>query len=174
MVHRKIIIIKWPHHHHSKQSTIDSETNIITEENDWYICWSEEKGDLYEMITEGHNWCICWWEKEVCPTIKVWGESPDRSSPNKVRACGFYIFRNMLLIFALAMANQSYFDEFLIWKMVVQYVHSKFSRQDSWRSSMNVVLFEITATVSSNQISRCQSPSWNWTLFQQSVWNCLK
>ena len=44
VVHRRIIIIKWPHHHHSKQSTIGSETNIITEENDWYICWSEEKG----------------------------------------------------------------------------------------------------------------------------------
>ena len=143
------------------------------------FAYLKKRGTPYEMITEGHNWCICWCEKEVCPTIKVWGESPDRSSPNKVRACGcshnsffvawllFYIFRNVFLVFAVAMPSKSYFDEFPIWMMVVQSVHSKFSWQGSWRCSMNVV-----STVSSNsalhqalsmpntyQISRCYSLS---------------
>ena len=121
----------------------------------------KKKGALYEIITEGHNWCICWCEKEVCPTIKVWGESPDRSSPNKVRACGYshnsfcclaalLYFEKYIPSFAVAMPNKSYFDECPFWKMVVQSVHSKFARQGSWRSSINVVLFEIAATVSSN------------------------
>ena len=155
----------------------------------------KKKGALYEMITEGNNWCICWCEKEVCPTIKVWGESPDRSSPNKVAAevttlfvawLLFCISTKIFLVFAVAMPNKSYFDEFLIWKVVVKSVHSKFSRQGSWRSSMNVVLFKITATVSSNSAlhqalsmpnsssTRCQSPSWKWSLLRKSVWTCLK
>ena len=58
VVQRTIVIINIGHHGHqdlskkttssssspSKQSTIDSETNIITKENDWYICCYEEKG----------------------------------------------------------------------------------------------------------------------------------
>ena len=121
----------------------------------------KKKGALYELITEGHNWCICWCEKEVCPTIKVWGESPDRSSPNKVRACGcshnsFYCLAALLYFYRyISSFCCCYAKQVIFWwvsnlKDGCKSVHSKFSRQGSWRSSMNVVLFEITATVSSN------------------------
>ena len=40
----------------------------------------------------------------------------------------FYITTKIFPVFAVAMPNKSYFDEFPIWKMVVQSVDSKFSR----------------------------------------------